>query len=583
MINRIVVGISFLILVVVGGHFLWTNYIQTNKGEDIHSPSIVIVPFVLSGSAGSGQYTLELDSFTDAVSNHLGAVSNWTVLESSRKDMLLQEIEAAYPQTTTYQAELSVNESELQTTETIAIESVTAHFPSANYIVLGRINGFDVIAERSSGVTPLSKRVNRIISTIDVRIVDVNTRQWLASQTVTINETLPDNTSAETQIQKAIQIGARKVVNALLLAEAKQFAITEARSDSTGNWVSISGGSRQGIEQGMQFRAHNADPTRTATLIEIVEVRPMSSLARVMKGVPSVGDAVPAQPSVQFSETTNQALRIAIGGFYQPGSEKKQLVSSVVLDQLAVQLRSNFTEFEGVNVVEDQAVLESKMLAKQMLDDLHKGREPGLPRGSLRGVDYLVFTSIEYLGLEASETKSYQAFGTTISEKTDAKGKFYATAYLVDVNSGEMAISRKIALDQTLPESNDSRLYSQFTQSLGRHIAGELMLSIRPLAVIEKSGDSVVLNHKSLSGLKVGDIFTASGKGRVVFDESTQSHLHNVGGEVIAELEITHFDGGGWAHAKIIDGDVPPIGSLLTKSNVEQTKESSVQKPKLNW
>ena len=590
------IAIVIVIFLVAGGYVLWSTVNQPRTD----SSTVAILPFQMSGSAASGQYALQLDSLTDAVSNRLGQVNSWKVVEHSRKGMLVQEIQdgTSVVEENNYSLPLSLknlfgnaneeNENnEANSTTNEAAESIAVVYDAADYVLLGRVNSFEVRPERAGqGSAILSRRVNRIKSIIDVRIVDVETRTWLTSQTITIDEVLSDENSAETQIQQAVQIASAKVVNALLRAEQGSFTVIDTRSDNLGQWVGISGGSQQGVEQGLVLKVLPQSAAQNSSTIEITEVRAQTAVGKVISGNPVIDDSISSTPVTRKGRTgqsNNTLLKLAIGGFSTDSLKDTAIMAKAIFGKLRRQLQINLQQFDGISIYEDDAAAIKKMLSKQMLDDLSKGREPALPLGTLKSVDYLIFGVVENFTMTGGKSQSYEAFGTTITETQPLKNQMDGTIYIVDVNSGEYILGRNISSDMELKvtEASADRLLSQSGKDLAHQLAGEIMLAIRPLAVMLVNKNEFILNHKKLSGLALGDRFSATGKGGDIYDENTQTWLKNVGGETFGDLEITAFDASGWARASLLEGQAPPAGALLKKLDLSK-KDNTAAQP-INW
>ncbi|MGD9157489.1 MAG: CsgG/HfaB family protein [Desulfobacteraceae bacterium] len=569
----LIVIISLGIAASVLFYVIHNNILTVSPGK-VSKPSVAVLPFSVSGAAESGQYALILGNFADAVANQLGQSNKWTVLESGRKDMLEEEL----ANNQVLPAAIKDEESSKDQTPV----ALAATYPSANYILFGQINGFEVKPQRRQSSGGLSKRVNRIRSFIDVRIVNVRTREWLVARTIAIDELLPDNSSAETQINTAIQIAAGQVVDALLLAYAGEFNVIDVRAEGDGSLVSFSGGSAQGVRVGMIFPAVSNDTLQTAAKVKVIEVRTEMSIAKVLEGVPESGHRVLAKPLLPESrQADSQSISMAIGGFFSPLSKEDSFIPSDILNEMELQIKSDFQRYGGIKVKEDRNGVIRKMLSQQMLDDLSKGRDPGLPMGSLSGVDYLFFAMVGPVEFIESEQSKTEMFGTTVTNKKPTKGVMNAMVYLVDVNSGEYVASRKVKAVSTIDINEPgSSSVSKLSEDFTRQVFAAIMLEIRPLSVIATVNNLAVLNHKQEVGITIGDRFVAMTKGETVVDEFTQTNLLRVGGAVIGELEVVGFDAAGWAQAKLLSGKLPEKGALLKASQAITEKKKT---RKLTW
>jgi curli biogenesis system outer membrane secretion channel CsgG len=498
-----------------------------SRGPDPQSADapkrIAVVPFSASGNAESGQYALLLSNFSNALATQFSAASDWQVVESERLDAL--ETEQAFeapppPAAPPSASEPSTPGADADTEGSAAskipspqpVQSAAkwaAKFPSADYVLIGRINGFDVrpFDARTGGAT-LARRENRVQSRIEVRIVDVHTRAWVAARSVRIDERLTDDSAAETQINQAMSLAADQVVRAVLRAVA--------------------------------------------------------------------GEREPAQLVESNSEAPPEGTepRIAIGRFFVAGSDPESRVGGTLMDQITQELLLNFHQYSGLRVVEDRSGNIKDLLTQQMLEDLSKGRDPGLPMGSLHGVDYLIFGSIGGHDVVDGRREVTQMFGATLVKDVPPQMLFDGTIYILDVSRGEYTVGGSLSLDVDLRGQTASRAMATAARSIASDMFVKTMLQIRPLSVVDVKTGDIVLNHTSAVGLAVGDRFTAMSRGTDRFDSGTQTWLRNVGGQRLGELEISSFDAGGWAHAHLVEGELPPVGALLVRGSASESAPS---------
>lgn len=575
-------------------------------------PTVAIVPFRTSGNAESGQYALLLSNFSTVLASEFGARSGWQVAESERLDTLKDEqaMEAppaatAEPQANSVQTrEASASRTELHTevstasrheattvimTEEAASSSNNtslaeakewaAKFPAADYVLLGHIRGFDVgPADGRSGGQKMGRRMNRVRSQIDVRIANVRTRAWVASRTVTVDEMLTDESAAETQINRAMNSAAEKVVTAVLLAVAREFTVTESQN----GFVKVTGGTQKGLRQGQSFHVSGAN-VGPAPKIEITETFSDHAIARVAQGIVQVGDRVSAEPiqTANADATENTEPRISVAGFFLTGQPADQKADSSFLRQIKQELQTKFHQYSGLRVVEDRPGTINDLLGQQFFEDVNKGREPGLPMGSLHGVDYLVFSGLSVFEPKAGRREITRLFGTQIVEHIPDQLIFDARIFILDVSRGEYITSSDVSLDVDLQGKSAERALADAARVIGAEMFSRTILQIRPLAVVDGRDGHVVLNHTSAAGINIGDRFTVMTRGEDRLDANTKTWMRNVGGRKLAEIAITGFDGGGWAYAEHT-GESIPAGALLVRAE-EDAAETQQTTRKLTW
>ncbi len=242
----------------------------------------------------------------------------------------------------------------------------------------------------------------------------------------------------------------------------------------------------------------------------------------------------------------------------------------------------DFHKYSGLRVVEDRTGNIKDLLAQQMLEDLSKGRDPGLPMGSLHGVDYLIFGSIAGYDLVEGRRETTRMFGTAVVTEVPPKAIFDGTVYVLDVSRGEYMTASNLSLEVDLQGQTAARAVAGVARGIADKMFSSTLLQIRPLSVVDVHEDDVVLNHTGAAGIAVGDRFTAMTRGVDRLDPNTKTWMHNVGGQRLGELEVSGFDAGGWAHARAVKGSPPPAGSLLVRADETTTRETKSAR-KLTW
>jgi curli biogenesis system outer membrane secretion channel CsgG len=555
----------------------------SNKNEQapIEEPRIAIAPFRVTGAAESGQHALLLSNFPNVLAAEFGARSRWQVMESERVNVLEEEQRLEMPPEPPVQAEPVVDAEGDAGDDTPPAESAAAWaatFPAADYVLIGQIRGFDIGPEdgRAAGQT-LARRVNRAQFRVDVRIVDVRTRGWIASRSVHVNEKLDDESASESQINRAMDIAAKKVVTAVLLVVAREFQVTEVADGS----IRLNGGAEQGLVPGQSFKVFGAaQPAR----IEIVEALPEYAVAKLLEGVAQTGDRVPAQPleALDGAETPAPKIsRVAIGSIVSGGADVNRPETQLLGLQLRAELKARFQNYSGLRVVETDPGIVDEMVGQQLLEDLSKGRDPGQPLGTLHGVDYLILGSVNAYQLVDGRRTVTQMFGTTLVQDLPPQALFDGRFHVLDVNSGEYMSAVAVSADVDLRGLSIQRALNDASRAIGAAAFGNLLLSLRPLAVQAVGDGRVVLNHQRAAGLAVGDRFIVMTPGEDHIDPSTGARMRNVGGREIGRLTIEGFDAGDWAYASMEGVELPPVGARLVRESEVNSPREKVRE--INW
>jgi hypothetical protein len=295
---------------------------------------------------------------------------------------------------------------------------------------------------------------------------------------------------------------------------------------------------------------------------------------------------VPAQPLSLIAPAEAiqpPPIRVAMGSFYLSTTSGQEALDTEFALQVTSQVKVALQNYGGLAVVEDQNYTDAiqQILSQQFLDDLSRGREPGLPLGTLRGVDYLIFGMLENFSIAEVGHQTQSLFGIEFFSETPNVLQLDATVYLVDVVTGEYAAASNVAVDLPFAGDNLERfLNSEIGVAFGNELTAQLLREIRPLAVLTTVNDTVVLNHKNSIGLKVGDRFEVYSNGQSVVDPSTNTVFSNVGSTRIAEIEITAFEPSGWAHARVVEGEMPSAGDLIIPSQELMADADETQNPR---
>lgn len=542
--------------------------------------TITVGNFRLTGSAESGQYAPHLFKINRLIRDQIGQTSGWKVIETDRLDELISTLpDSKIP-------------------KNIDIDNV-------RYIVLGEMDGFDLtIADHdassagSDGPT-LAARKRIAHSRLTVRVVDCISKQWLATQIIDFSEPVPDEASAETQINSVLSVMASKIVNKTLLAISGSPTVAGVNPDGT---VVLNRGSMHGMSESTKWSlSRNGEPitnpengkvlTTSSSIVgqlTVVRVDDNFSIANFEgQSVPKTGDTaiplVPTSKNVIGKQQTHTKIRVALGGiFYSP--EAQQRIANTNFDnELQAALLHRLQKDTGLSVIEQKSDNIKKLLAQQMLTDLNKGREPGLPLGTLKGVDYLLFGKLDDIDVTAAQDVKLRATNQIIKNGIPANAYARAHLYLLDVNSGKYTLSQEIESNYSLPDSNTPPLAGLITQ-FGDEVQQRFLLGLRPLRIQYVNQKTVTLNHGKSAGLFEGmnlEVFT---KGESQFDPKTGQLMHGIGSHNAALVEITGFTPQGWALAKVLQGE--PVKGMPVKvvSSVSSTKKSTEDTgPKLNW
>jgi len=472
--------------------------------------TLALGKFRLTGSAENGQYARQLFKVNRLLISEVAQKEGWQVMETERISELLEELD------------LKTEESGLmdnlvnKLSEEITGEKIkksSPKLPMADYLLVGEMDGFDIYYDESAQsingvVRALNSRARKVRSNISFRIVDVKNRKWLYSQSRSFDVRIPDEGGAESQIDNALRVMVKSVVNAM---DAK--LVDEAVSP---------------------------------------ENKQMNSLA------PKVSSMAP--------------IKIAFGGFSSATNKK---IKGAVLSELESMIMHRLQKESGLKVLDQSMGRIKKLLAQQVLTDLSKGRQPGLPMGTLKGVDYLAFGEVHELKIETSKLRKIESLDLVAGGKAK-KARARLHLYLQDVNTGENVLSEELVVNLELKdiekEDIDIKLFSHISDSL----IGLLLTSIRPLEVVWSEAGYVVLNHGKAAGLKVGDVLEVFSLGSNRIDPYTGSVMQGIGSRKISDIKIIKFSPSGYAEGEILQGTgVLPGQKVMFKGELEVSEVSA--------
>jgi hypothetical protein len=218
-----------------------------------------------------------------------------------------------------------------------------------------------------------------------------------------------------------------------------------------------------------------------------------------------------------------------------------------------------FSQNKSFVVTNNNSSQTNKILAQQVLDELSKGRETGLPLGSLRGVDYLVFNTIEYVEFNDKKVKLQylESLGLAKLKTEKAKAKISGYTYLIDVNTANKVASIPVDIvhEFSVKENTFEILMKDLSKKFVKIASGKLFNEISPLRIMRINGMSVILNGGKQSGISIGDIYTVYSKGEMISDNRTgQSYMS--GGMPVAKIKIDSFSNRDEAIGIIIQGHI---------------------------
>jgi len=568
--------------------------------EKVAEGTIAIGKFRLTGQAQSGPYALKLFKIDRFVADEFSQISAWTLVESERKAELQDERGEVItePTRTDQFINSGVNklEKELFGNSVAVHSSVPAStiegYPAADFILVGQMDGFDFDIDRQTNLietrdgqevaATLNSRAYVAQSSLSVRLIKVETREIILAKRIFFRARVNSTGSMESQVNEVLRRMASRLVAETLLSLSGDIQVAAVNADGT---LLLNRGIQSGLKVGMNLDLKHLgvmakdpvtgkDLARSSHKIGMIKIQSVSETTSIAKyegeGTPGIEDLAVFDNS-QFEKQKKgfQPIRMAIGtvtftDVSPKAPDKFQRFSLVkeIEQGLAQQLNGKL----GIKIVDQQSQRIKDMLAQQMLSDLNQGREPGLPLGTMRGVDYLVFMSIVRSELSSPEKKKVymKVLDKYVDQIKSGKGYLKAYVFLQDVNTAETAARTEIKFHKKFKrELTTAKAWSEMIEGLMLKVNKSILTQLRPLQVLSNANGRVMLSH-GRDVLSIGDSLTVFGKGETIIDPYTGQRISNVGSVDIAHLKVTAFQPGGYALAELVSGQLPAAGMGVT-------------------
>lgn len=607
---------------------------KNNALEKTPEGTIAIGKFRVTGNAQSGPYALKLFKIDRFIADEFAQISAWRIVESERKNELLTERgEINNTPTRTDQFidnGITALESklfgEVDKVDTPVTKEYLNGYPAADYILVGQMDGFDFDIDRQTHLVKtqsgqevaatLNSRAYIAQSTISLRLINVENREVVVAKRIFFRDKITSSANMESHVNEVLKRMASRLVAETLLSLAGDIQVAGINEDGT---LLLNRGSQSGLKKDMVMNLKRQgewvkDPvtgdnlSKSSHEIGTIVILSVTDKTAVVKysgaDRPNVEDlAVFDNTEFNKQDKGFQPVRMAVGTVKfsdtspkAPDAKYLDSLSEEIEQGLAQQLNGKL----GIKIVDQESQRIRDMLAQQMLSDLNQGREPGLPLGTLRGVDYLVFMSIvrSELTLPKKETVFLEVLDQSVDQIKSGKGYIKAYVFLQDVNTAETAARTEIKIHkQFKKELTAEKAWSELVEVLLSKVNRSILTQLRPLQVLSNANNSILLNHGK-EVLKIGDVLTVFGKGETIVDPYTGQRINSVGSVQVAELNVTQFQPGGYALAELTSGTLPEVGmsvSINKKKACEETTEcesddhseqSSTKKQKVhqyNW
>jgi len=537
--------------------------------------TIAIGKFQLKGKITQSQYADILADFRSYIDDQFSKNSTFKVINKSNLDEILSA-NGVYEEKSSF---------DFKNFEFITEKVKKNKQFNAEYVLFGEIKNFELDKLRGSKlnngeIANLSKKEMVLDSYVSIALIHIKTQEIVAKENIQIRETLQDVSSSNTLISNALNLLADKIVSKLLLSMTKEIKVISIQNDE----VVLNKGRQNGIKKGMSFdifNIKNIEGYTTQEKIATVKIKrsdkkiSFATLENIIQ-LPQKGNLA-RHIENKKKGFLEEKIRIAIG---ETIIERSNVKTSALSNYINRDMEYVFSQNRAFVVTNNNKSQTNKILAQQILDELSKGRETGLPLGSLRGVDYLVFNTIEYIEFNNKKVKIefLKSLGLAHAKTQKAKAKLSGYTYLVDVNTGNKVASIPVVIQHEFSpkESLFEILMKYLSQKFVTVASYQLFNQISPLRIVRINGMSVLLNGGKNIGIKIGNVYTVYSKGEMITDNKTgQSYMS--GGMPVAKIRIDSFSNRDEAVGIITQGNI-----TQTDLEVKLDKTSNKDKHVLN-
>ena len=185
----------------------------------------------------------------------------------------------------------------------------------------------------------------------------------------------------------------------------------------------------------------------------------------------------------------------------------------------------------------------------------------------------MVVCNIESAIVAAPTETKQRVYDVDVVRRQDGNMKIEGSVYVIDVNSGVTVVGAPISARGDFAADDPSMIGA--ADRIAQEMFGKLMVSLRPMAVVQATDQQVILNHKRDIGVEVGDEFEVFAPGSDVTDATTGEVLRNVGGSRIGRVRVTGFDVAGWIQGEMVADGQPSAGYLLRPVDISDSASES--------
>lgn len=550
--KTLVYAVLLIIPLLLNG-FTFSDFFGKKNQKQINAENtIAIGKFQLSGNASKSQYAELLEGFRTYMNDAFAKHGNYKVINKQRVDEVIETNEV-------YES-IKIK----KRGDKVSGKAVNKYEEAnAEYVLLGEIKNFSVDKLRGSKlnngtVATISKKNMVVDSYLSVSLIHVKTQEIIANENLKIRKLLEDTGNSDTLISDALETLSNEVVSKLLLSLTGEIKVLSIQD----NQVVLNKGSSNGLQKAMSFdiytpteiSGHKSQKKVATVTIERTDKEISFATLSNIIALPKGGDIAKIVESKK-AEFVKEKIRVAIGDVIISESNIRR--NNQLASYMSNDLEYAFSQNSAFVVTNDDIEQTNALLAQQVLDELNKGREAGLPLGSLRGVDYLVFSTMDYLNFNSKKTtvEYIKALDIKTSKTKDAVIKMNGYVYLIDVNTANKIASVPVMAQYTCSKDiSGGEILKNLSQTFTKATAKAIFPILSPTRILKVvDTHRVVLNAGKDIGLQMDDLLDVYGKEEMITDEYT-GVTKAISGLKIAQIKIIDFLASGEAVAQVMQG-----------------------------
>ncbi|WP_419799644.1 MAG: CsgG/HfaB family protein [Terasakiella sp.] len=331
-------------------------------------------------------------------------------------------------------------------------------------------------------------------------------------------------------------------------------------------------------------------------LVKVTQLQDAISVVKVISGrQPQKGDVaiyeVDEMPSVVAKNDNSSKKATSVTNVNVGGERPRVAVGLIKVGTTASRFEeasfNNFTDtlISRLNQTKRFQVADrqemDQLLDEQTLEAMSSNSDLSSAVGNIQAVDYLVIGSVSSLNVK-SERSTYVSKKRNAAQSKmiammgkDTSGSVQGNMRIVDARTGDILVSRKVAVGVDLDEgASNQEIIVELSDAYSEKVVSELMRALFPIKVAAVGGDGTVyVNRGNDGGLIVGEKLKAYRAGQPITDPDTGVVLGVeetfVGDVILSEVEDARSKGTLVSNGSLQSGDILKRDVKRTQMNTK--------------